>query len=71
MISNEEFTWDRKGLTNVSPQCGAVSQVKISELEVNVAIGKMKKASQLVQQGLCQRCSRLQVKLVHYYYYYC
>ena len=39
-ISNEEFAWDREGLTNVSPVCGPSE--RISALEVDVAIGKMK-----------------------------
>ena len=39
-ISNEEFAWDREGLTNVSPVCGPSE--KISAVEVDVAIGKMK-----------------------------
>ena len=39
-ISNEEFTWDREGLTNVSPMCGLSE--RISALEVDAAIGKMK-----------------------------
>ena len=39
-ISNEEFTWGREGLTNVSPVCGPSE--RISALEVDVAIGKMK-----------------------------
>ena len=40
VLSNEEFTWDREGLTNVSPVCGPSE--KISALEVDVAIGKLK-----------------------------
>ena len=39
-ISNEEFTWDREGLTNVSPVCGPSE--RISALKVDAAIGKMK-----------------------------
>ena len=39
-ISNEEFAWDREGLTNVSPVCGPSE--RISALEVDAAIGKMK-----------------------------
>ena len=39
-ISNEEFAWDRNGLTNISPVCGPCE--RISALEVGVAIGKMK-----------------------------
>ena len=31
-ISNEEFAWDRNGLTNVSPECGPCE--RISALEV-------------------------------------
>ena len=38
--SNEEFTWDREGLTNVSPVCGPSE--RILALEVDAAIGKMK-----------------------------
>ena len=39
-ISNEEFSWDRAGLTDVRPVCGP--DEKISEEEVEAAIGKMK-----------------------------
>ena len=39
-ISNEEFNWDREGLTDVRPVCGPGE--KISEGEVEAAIGKMK-----------------------------
>ena len=39
-ISNEEFSWDMKGLTEVKPVCGPGE--KISEVEVEAAIGKMK-----------------------------
>ena len=39
-ISNEEFSWDKEGLTDVRPVCGPGE--KISEEEVEVAIGKMK-----------------------------
>ena len=39
-ISNEEFSWDREGLTDVRPVCGPGE--KISEEEVEAAIGKMK-----------------------------
>ena len=39
-ISNEGFSWDREGLTDVRPECGPSE--KISEEEVGVAIGKMK-----------------------------
>ena len=39
-ISTEEFTWDREGLTNVSPVRGPSE--RISALEVDAAIGKMK-----------------------------
>ena len=38
-ISNEEFSWDREGLTDAKPVCGPGE--KISE-EVGAAIGKMK-----------------------------
>ena len=41
-ISNEEFSWDREGLTDVRPVCGPGE--KISEEEIGNAIGKMKKA---------------------------
>ena len=34
-ISNEEFTWDREGLTNVSSVCGPSG--RILALEVDVA----------------------------------
>ena len=39
-ISNEEFSWDREGLTDVRPVSGPGE--KISEEEVEAAIGKMK-----------------------------
>ena len=39
-ISNEEFSWDREGLTDVRPVCGPGE--RISEEEVEAAIGKMK-----------------------------
>ena len=39
-ISNEEFTWDKAGLKNVSPMCGPSE--RSSALEVAAAIGKMK-----------------------------
>ena len=39
-ISNEEFSWDREGLTEVKPVCGPAE--KISEVEVDAAIDKMK-----------------------------
>ena len=38
--SMQEFTWDREGLTNVSPVCGPSERV--SALEVDAAIDKMK-----------------------------
>ena len=40
-ISNEEFTWDREGLTNVSPVCRPCD--RNSALEMDAVIGKMKK----------------------------
>ena len=39
-ISNEEFSWDREGLTDVRPVCGPGE--RISEEEVEATIGKMK-----------------------------
>ena len=39
-ISNDEFAWDRTGLTNASPVCGPSE--RISALEVGAAIEKMK-----------------------------
>ena len=38
MLSNQEFSWDREGLTDVSPVCGPSE--RISVLEVDAAIGK-------------------------------
>ena len=38
-ISNEEFSWDSEGLADVRPVCGPGE--KISEEEVEAAIGKM------------------------------
>ena len=40
VLANKEFTWDREGLADVSPVCGPSE--RISTLEVDVAIGKMK-----------------------------
>ena len=40
VLSNNEFSWDREGLTDVSPVCGPSE--RISVLEVDAAIGKMK-----------------------------
>ena len=40
VLSNEEFTWDREGLTDARPVCGPSE--RISTLEVDAAIGKMK-----------------------------
>ena len=39
VLSNEELTWDREGLTDVSPVCGPSE--RISTLEKDGAIGKM------------------------------
>ena len=36
MISNEEFSWDKEGLKNVSPVCGPIE--RNSALEVAAAI---------------------------------
>ena len=49
-ISNEEFAWDRNGLTNVSPVCGPSE--RISALEVGVAIGKMKQGKSVGPMGV-------------------
>ena len=49
-ISNEEFAWDRNGLTNVSPVCGPCE--RISALEVGVAIGKMKQGKSAGPTGV-------------------
>ena len=40
MLSNEEFSWDREGLTDARPVCGPSERISI--LEVDAAIGKMK-----------------------------
>ena len=42
VLSNEEFTWDREGLTDARPVCG--TSERILRLEVDAAIGKMKQA---------------------------
>ena len=42
-ISNEEFSWDREGLTDVRPVCGPGE--KISEVEVEAAKMKLGKAA--------------------------
>ena len=63
-ISNEEFAWDRKSLTNVCLVCGPSE--RNSALEVGVAIGKMKQGKSVGPvRELWQRCSRLQTKLAH------
>ena len=49
-ISNEEFAWDRNGLTNVSPVCGPSE--RISALEVGVAIEKMKQGKSAGPTGV-------------------
>ena len=49
-ISNEEFAWDRNGLTNVSPLCGPSE--RISALEVGVAIRKMKQGKSASPTGV-------------------
>ena len=40
VLSNEEFSWDREGLTDVSPVCGPSE--RISVFKVDAAIGEMK-----------------------------
>ena len=40
-LSNEEFTWDRNGLSDVSPVCGPAE--RLSEKEISNAMGKMKR----------------------------
>ena len=47
-ISNEEFSWDREGLTDVRPVCGPGE--KISEGEVEAAIGKNKKIGKSINR---------------------
>ena len=64
VLSNEEFAWDREGLTDVSSVCGPSD--RISVLEMDAAIGKMKQDKSGGPTGRCRRCSRVQVKLVHY-----
>ena len=49
-ISNEDFTWDREGLTNVSPVCGPSE--RISALEVDAAVGKMKQGKSCGPTGV-------------------
>ena len=49
-ISNEEFTWDREGLTNVSPVCGPSE--RISALKVGAAISKMKQGKSVGLTGV-------------------
>ena len=49
-ISNEEFAWDRNGLTNVSPVCG--SSERISALEVGLVIGKIKQGKSAGPTGV-------------------
>ena len=59
-ISNDEFTWDREGLTNVSSVCGP--HERISALEVDAAIGKMKQGKSAGPTGVVSEM--LKVKLV-------
>ena len=40
VLSNEEFSWDREGLTDVSPVCGPSERISI--FEGDGAIGEMK-----------------------------
>ena len=49
-ISNEEFAWDRTGLTNASPMCG--SSERISALAVGASIGKMKQGKSAGPTGV-------------------
>ena len=49
-MRNEEFAWDRNGLTNVSPVCG--SSERISAVEVDEAIGKMKQGKSAGPTGV-------------------
>ena len=37
-ISNEEFTWDRKGLTNVSPVCGPSERISALEVDAKLLV---------------------------------
>ena len=39
-LSNEEFAWDREGLTDVSPLCGPGRKITVAE--VGAAIGRKK-----------------------------
>ena len=48
-ILNEEFTWDRKSMTNVNPVCGL--NRKILVLEVDAAIGKTKQSKSASTTG--------------------
>ena len=50
VLSNEEFTWDRDGLTDVCPVCGPSE--RISVLEVDAAISKMKQGKSGGPTGL-------------------
>ena len=51
-ISNEECSWDREGLTDVRPVFGPGE--KISEEEVEAAIGKIKMGKALGPSGVVQ-----------------
>ena len=37
-ISNKEFTWDRKGLTNVSPVCGPSERISALEVDAKLLV---------------------------------
>ena len=37
-ISNEEFTWDRKGLTNVSQVCGPSERISALEVDAKLLV---------------------------------
>ena len=38
VISNEEFTWDREGLTNVSPVCGPSERISALEVDAKLLV---------------------------------
>ena len=58
VLSNKEFSWDREGLTDVSPVCGPCERISVFWRWMQLLV-RGSKASQVVQQGLCRRCSRL------------
>ena len=62
-ISNEEFAWERNGLTNVNAVCGPCE--RITALEVGVAIGKMKQGKSAGPAGVVAEMLKAAGEQVH------